>query len=154
MRFYRSSSFSHLASFYFTKISGMTRGRSMKGEEVSVGRSCGIRYTQRSKREKGVGGDERGAAKGGRRESVRRECGPPVACEPTRVPLVRYFGIKAKQPLLDVTHEAASVHPGVLDSNNAPARWGTEESRNELQSVTHATRGYHRRRLYKTRRTR
>lgn len=35
--------------------------------------------------------------------------------EPTRAPLVRYFGIKAKQPLLDVTHEAASAHPDVSD---------------------------------------
>lgn len=81
---------------------------------------------------KGWGVVVTGAAKGGRRESVQRECGPPMACEPTRAPLVRYFGIKAKQPLLDVTHESASAHPGVLDSNNAPARWGTEELRNEL----------------------
>lgn len=51
----------------------------------------------------------------------------PMACEPTRAPLVRYFGIKAKQPLLDVTHEAASAHPGVPDSNNASARWGRVE---------------------------
>lgn len=77
-------------------------------------------------RERG-GGDERGAAKGGRRESVQHECGPPMACEPTRGPLVRYFGIKAKQPLLDVTHEAASAHPGVPDSNNVSARWGRVE---------------------------
>lgn len=63
----------------------------------------------------GRGGDERGAAKGGRRERARCECGPPMACEPTKVPHVRYFGIKAKQPLLDVTHEAASAHPGVPD---------------------------------------
>jgi len=94
----------------------------MKREEVSMGRSCGIRYTRWSKREKGVGGDERGAPKGGRRESVRHECGPPMVCESTKTPLVRYFGIKAKQPLFDVTHKAASAHPGVLDSNNAPAR--------------------------------
>jgi len=65
---------------------------------------------------------------------VCRECGPPVACESTRVPLVRYFGIKAKQPLLDVTHEAASVHPGVLDRTTRTL--GTEESRNELHGDT------------------
>lgn len=35
----RSSSFSHFGGFYFAKISEMTRGRSMKREEVSVGRS-------------------------------------------------------------------------------------------------------------------
>lgn len=35
----------------------------------------------------------------------------PRLPETTRAPLVRYFGIKAKQPLLDVTHEAASAHP-------------------------------------------
>lgn len=34
----------------------MTRGRSMKREEVNVGRSWGTRCTRRSKREKGVGG--------------------------------------------------------------------------------------------------
>lgn len=88
----------------------------MKGEEASVGNSCGARHTRWSKREKGVGReDDKRGTKGGRRESVRCECGPPKAREPTKVPLVPYFGIKAKQPLLDVTHEAASAHPGVPD---------------------------------------
>lgn len=114
-----------LAGFYFAKISEMTRGRSMKREEVRAWGdpvAPGVLTRGVRERERGGEGNERGAAKGGRRESVRRECGPPMACEPTRAPLVRYFGIKAKQPLLDVTHESASAHPGVLDSYDAPAR--------------------------------
>lgn len=87
----------------------------MKGEETSVGNSCVLDTLDKARERKGRGGDEGGAAKGGRRESVRCECGPPMAREPTKVPLVPYFGIKAKQPLLDVTHEAASAHPGVPD---------------------------------------
>lgn len=62
-------------------------------------------------RERGGGGyNEKGAAKGGgRRESARRrERESPVAREPTRAPLVcDTWRIKAKQPLLDVTHEAS-----------------------------------------------
>jgi len=95
----------------------------MKREEVSWGDPMASDTLDGARERKGVGGgDERGAPKGGRRESVRHECGPPMVCESTRAPLVRYFGIKAKQPLFDVTHKAASAHPGVLDSNNAPAR--------------------------------
>lgn len=47
-----------------------------------------------------------------------------------RTPLVRYIGIKAKQPLFDVTHEAASAHPGVPATHvraRLPCTLGHEE---------------------------
>ncbi|KAG7190708.1 hypothetical protein KM043_006785 [Ampulex compressa] len=65
-----------------------------------------------------------------------------MARVPTRAPLVRYFGIKAKQPLLDVTHEAESTHPAApVHHRERQPRWG-RDNRGKRTGKEDQGRGY------------